>query len=82
MNNDDEKQRSRRSKYTVEELAENTDFTQTEEDQRWFADGSVGNEIIEDEKRPIGFMKGKATLPDDFDSFGDDQIKEMFEGKF
>jgi len=36
----------RRSKYTVSQLAVNTDFTRTEEDERWFNDSSVGNEMV------------------------------------
>ncbi len=36
----------RRSKYTVIELAKNTDFTRTEEDERWLNDSPVGNELL------------------------------------
>ena len=32
-------------------------------------------------KRRFGFMKGKIKVPDDFDTFMQDEIIDMFEGK-
>lgn len=32
-------------------------------------------------KRPVGFLKGKIKLPENFDSFHQDEIIGMFEGK-
>jgi prevent-host-death family protein len=32
-------------------------------------------------KRPIGFMDGELTVPDDFDNMGQDEIERRFEGK-
>jgi len=29
----------------------------------------------------IGFMKGRLTVPDDFDTMGQDEIEAMFEGR-
>lgn len=31
-------------------------------------------------KRPIGFMDGEFTVPDDFDEMGRDEIQRLFEG--
>ena len=33
------------------------------------------------EGQPIGFMKGEALIPDDFDRMGEDEILALFEGK-
>jgi prevent-host-death family protein len=33
-------------------------------------------------KRRIGFMEGQFTVPDDFDTFMQDEIIAMFEGKY
>jgi antitoxin (DNA-binding transcriptional repressor) of toxin-antitoxin stability system len=30
---------------------------------------------------PIGFLKGKISVPDDFDRMGEADIKRLFEGK-
>ncbi len=32
-------------------------------------------------RRRFGFMKGKITVPDDFDTFAADEIQKMFEGR-
>jgi prevent-host-death family protein len=32
-------------------------------------------------KSRIGFMKGRLTVPDDFDTMGQDEIEAMFEGR-
>lgn len=29
----------------------------------------------------LGFLAGQATIPDDFDDFGSDDISDLFEGK-
>jgi prevent-host-death family protein len=31
-------------------------------------------------KRRLGFMKGRISVPDDFDRMGEDEIRRMFEG--
>ncbi len=31
--------------------------------------------------QPIGFMKSKALIPDDFDRMGEDEILALFEGE-
>ena len=36
----------RRSKYTVAQLAANTDFTRTAEDEAWYNDAPMGNELV------------------------------------
>ena len=33
-------------------------------------------------KRRIGFLEGQVTVPDDFDTFMQDEIIAMFEGKY
>ncbi len=33
-------------------------------------------------KRRIGFLEGRFTVPDDFDTFMQDEIVAMFEGKY
>jgi prevent-host-death family protein len=32
-------------------------------------------------KSRIGFMKGRLTVPDDFDTMGQEEIEAMFEGR-
>lgn len=32
-------------------------------------------------KNPIGFMDGEISVPDDFDTMGQDEIRRMFEGE-
>ncbi len=32
-------------------------------------------------KSPIGFMKGQFTVPDDFDTMGQEEIIRLFEGE-
>ena len=47
----------------------------------------VGTRMVEwlavaaSEGQPIGFMKGEALIPDDFDRMGEDEILALFEGK-
>ena len=33
------------------------------------------------EPRRIGFLAGQGSVPDDFDTMGADEIREMFEGR-
>lgn len=33
------------------------------------------------QKRRIGFMKGRMSIPDDFDTMGAEEITRMFEGE-
>ncbi|MCW2475112.1 MULTISPECIES: type II toxin-antitoxin system Phd/YefM family antitoxin [unclassified Symbiopectobacterium] len=32
--------------------------------------------------RKLGFLKGKGTVPDNFDALNSDEIQDMFEGKY
>ena len=36
---------------------------------------------VETKKSLIGFMRGRMTVPDDFDTMGQDEIIAMFEGE-
>ena len=38
--------------------------------------------IVDKPVQRIGFLKGKFKVPDDFDTFGAEEIRDMFEGKY
>jgi hypothetical protein len=41
---------------------------------------SLINGTIEPKKQRVGFLKGKISVPADFDSMGKDEIQALFEG--
>ena len=42
---------------------------------------AVETEIAPKPKRRLGFMKGQFTIPDDFDTMGQEEIERMFYGE-